>query len=491
MKKYSLNIIGIALLLSVSACNDWLDVEPSDQVSDEKLFESGDGFRNALNGIYIALSSPELYGRELSWGLASVLSQTYDDKDIAKSKAYGSAVKYEYGEAEIKDVLESVWSKGYNAIANCNKLISEAEAKDSTAFREGGLEKNLIIGEAKALRAMMHFDILRLFAPSVASGEGDSKRVPYFTEYPSKYEPPLSTQEVLKKVEEDLLDARRLVAKHDTIVNTATMANPDYRMGGTNKAVGGEFFGQRGIRMNYVAINALLARVYLYGNDYENAAKYAKYVIDKFATARTWFKFTDYYDYTKVADKEKFVKLYEDIFLAFYDRTLLDHISNFKMANSNLLMTLKNYTALFEQDADDYRTFLTTSDGKTGKTSMKWINTNSTTQSVVIQYKLIPIIRLSEMYYILSEAKAETDLPEALSYLSVVRKARGAKRDISGTLPKDYENELTAECKKEFLTEGQMFFFFKRRNAPVTTGTQVIQMAGKYVLPIPESEIIY
>ena len=83
------------------------------------------------------MSSSELYGRELSWGLTSVLSQTYADNDIAKSKAYGSAMEYEYGETEIKAVLESVWSKGYNVIANCNKLISEAEAKDSTAFRAG------------------------------------------------------------------------------------------------------------------------------------------------------------------------------------------------------------------------------------------------------------------------------------------------------------------------------------------------------------------
>lgn len=154
-------------------------------------------------------------------------------------------------------------------------------------------------------------------------------------------------------------------------------------------------------------------------------------------------------------------------------------------------MTLKNYDALFEQDADDYRTYLTTSDGKNGKISMKWVNTNSTNQSVIIQYKLIPIIRLSEMYYILSEASSHTSLREALSYLSVVRKARGAKRDISGTASKDYYNELVTEYKKEFLAEGQMFYFFKRWNMPVTTGTQVIQMDGKYVMPIPESEIIY
>ena len=127
MKKYNFAIIGITLLLSLSACNDWLDINPSDQVSSEKLFESGDGFRNALNGIYITMSSSELYGRELSWGLASVLSQTYADNDITKSKAYGSAIEYEYGELEIKAVLESVWSKGYNVIANCNKFDSQKQ----------------------------------------------------------------------------------------------------------------------------------------------------------------------------------------------------------------------------------------------------------------------------------------------------------------------------------------------------------------------------
>ena len=40
MKKYNFAIIGITLLLSLSACNDWLDINPSDQVSSEKLFES-------------------------------------------------------------------------------------------------------------------------------------------------------------------------------------------------------------------------------------------------------------------------------------------------------------------------------------------------------------------------------------------------------------------------------------------------------------------
>ena len=92
--------------------------------------------------------------------------------------------------------------------------------------------------------------------------------------------------------------------------------------------------------------------------------------------------------------------MYEDTFLAFYARELLERNDNNKSANNCLIMTLKKYYALFELDADDYRTSLATSDGKTGKTSMKWINTNTPNKSVTIQYKLIPMIRYCEMIYI-------------------------------------------------------------------------------------------
>ena len=44
--------IMIGLLLGLAACSDWLNVSPDDQVNEETLFTDGDGYRNALNGIY-------------------------------------------------------------------------------------------------------------------------------------------------------------------------------------------------------------------------------------------------------------------------------------------------------------------------------------------------------------------------------------------------------------------------------------------------------
>ena len=53
MKKIYRTIISLACLaLTFSSCQDWLDLYPSDEIKEEYLFSSGDGFRTALNGIY-------------------------------------------------------------------------------------------------------------------------------------------------------------------------------------------------------------------------------------------------------------------------------------------------------------------------------------------------------------------------------------------------------------------------------------------------------
>lgn len=38
--------------LTLASCSDWLNLYPSDEIKEEYLFSSGDGFRTAMNGIY-------------------------------------------------------------------------------------------------------------------------------------------------------------------------------------------------------------------------------------------------------------------------------------------------------------------------------------------------------------------------------------------------------------------------------------------------------
>jgi hypothetical protein len=78
-------------------------------------------------------------------------------------------------------------------------------------------------------------------------------------------------------------------------------------------------------------------------------------------------------------------------------------------------------------------------------------------------------------------------------YLTVVRKSRGALRDLSLTV-KDYEgfmDELVLDMRKEFIGEGELFFQYKRLNfkeIPYGSGNGTIPMSGKWVMPVPESE---
>lgn len=53
MRKIYYTLLSLGMVVTVfSSCSDWLDVRPSDEIKEEFLFETGNGYRTALNGIY-------------------------------------------------------------------------------------------------------------------------------------------------------------------------------------------------------------------------------------------------------------------------------------------------------------------------------------------------------------------------------------------------------------------------------------------------------
>ena len=144
MRKYRYISMVLLAVMGLTSCNKWLDVNPKDKIVDESLFSDYRGFRNSLNGIYQEMVSPELYGRELSWGMASALGQDYSTEE--SGAVYKEVQKYNFENASVKNVTASIWTKAYNIIANCNKLIEEIEKRDSSFFPAGASEKDLILG---------------------------------------------------------------------------------------------------------------------------------------------------------------------------------------------------------------------------------------------------------------------------------------------------------------------------------------------------------
>ncbi len=85
---------------------------------------------------------------------------------------------------------------------------------DLLIFKNWKWRKNLIHGEALALRALFHFDILRTFAPSMEADDGKAY-MPYVDLYPVISTTYYPNVEILKKIENDLIKARDLVAMCD------------------------------------------------------------------------------------------------------------------------------------------------------------------------------------------------------------------------------------------------------------------------------------
>lgn len=485
-------IFVLYMTISTVACNSWLDVNPKSLIDDEHLFSDYRGFRNSLNGIYNKLSSGELYGRNLSWGFLSALAQTYNMGDYGWNH-YLSAQFYNYENADVKSTISTIWRGSYQVIANCNKLIQEIDKRDSTFFPLGEAERCLIYGEALAIRAFVHFDLLRLFAPApILKDEGNY--IPYFETFGSTFEKKCSVSEIMTKVKEDLENASRFVARYDTLMNYSGISMVAYRFG-ASAAKGGDFFKTRATRMNFVAIRALLARVYMYEGDVENAGREARYIYDNYVKKNGWYGFTYSGDLSTNTLGNKYIKMYDDILLAFFDWDLIEHIADFKSGQgSTFSLASAEGTDLYEMNGDkgDLRRHLIYSENNK-EYSYRWAYTNSSKQAVRVQYRIIPIIRLGELYYIMAESYYKSGkYTEAENILKEIRRARGLTRHVSAVLgEEEFMNELKWEYKKEFLTEGEVFFMFKRLNAPILSGHKKIILGKLFVLPVPDNENIY
>ena len=90
----------------------------------------------------------------------------------------------------------------YFCIANCNILLERLEEVGPDFF-EDERTYYIIHGEARALRAFFHFDLLRLFAPSYKADPGYTA-IPYITKYSNKVSPQKTVSEVIDSVIVDL-----------------------------------------------------------------------------------------------------------------------------------------------------------------------------------------------------------------------------------------------------------------------------------------------
>ena len=479
MKKILYTMI-LACCTLLTSCDDWLEVKPYDKISEGELLKSEEGYQKMLNGIYIDLNSEALYGKTLTVEMIEVMGGAYTiGTDNSVWGNYKDLSSYKYATEYWRGRLDQTWNKAYALILNCNKIL---ETIDENQHLFTGGSYYVVKGEALALRAMLHFDMLRLFGP-VYSKDSDKKAIPYYTKQTNTPEPILTAEEVAGQVAADLEDARTLLA-NDPVKTEGTL------MSGAQDGTS-NFMRYRALRLNYYAVEALLARVCLYMGDKKDAFKYASDVIK--TADNGIFPFVDKSlvtgspaDPDRIFSSEVLFALTNTsrgtIHKNFYDPSRLPNYV-FYMDNSlmsNIVFGGATTTGGYQ---DDYRY------------RANWIATGSNryfykysdmVANGSIQNTMIPMLRLGEMFLIAPESQS-TDLAKGVQYVNALRRNRGVAN--LQTLTPDL---LKYEYIRELYGEGQLFYLYKRLNSDVITSANSNKNPKAsdliFVVPLPDSE---
>jgi hypothetical protein len=501
MKTYTI-IITLSLSLFLGAtvsCNHWLEVDSSANVKEEVLFKSPEGYHTAVNGVYRLLAQKELYGQQLTWGVVSVLGNNYDAGRLpggssSSTVSYRELAAGNYASAYSADLLDPIWEQAYRVIANCNNVIAYIQQESPDFFDQGEVERNMILGEMLGVRAMMHLDLLRLFAPSTKADDGRTY-IPYVTRFPERQPVHLTVETTLERVIADLEQSKLLLAYCDTTFNANNSSAYAYRLQSNYMVAARPFFSVRGTRFNYFSASAILARAYQWRNrdgDARQAYDAARDVY-RYSTAKTWFSFTPSTNLAVVEDNV-FRKMPHDILFALYNNNLYSIVATATVNATSQSFFIKNDNYLFgDTYADDYRVNLINAN----KTSRRWTiptgNQNASPTADIIKHQgpLAPVVRLSEMVYIMCEHLIDVDRQQAIELLAKIKTARGSKTPVGNPSREEFLKELYLEMTREFLAEGQTFYLYKRLDAPMYNGPGVIDMSGRYLLPLPHSESAY
>lgn len=459
-----MRIIGMAwVMIFCCSCSDWLDVEPKSQVKDTEMFSTEAGFKEILAGVYTLLTSESLYAKELRFGMVGVLAQEWD---YYSATSYQEDALYNYSAAYPEGRIDGIWSGMYNAIANVNTLLEAIDAKKSVFT---GVNYEVIKGEALALRAFIHFDLLRCFGASWEAGP-ERPAIPYVTAYTSLQSKQLTVSGVIGKVLEDLEAAAGYL-----------LSDPIYTGQTVTEMNDNGYLINRQVHLNYYAVKALQARVYLYMKEYTEAAECAKEVIEakvvRWSTQSDLMKGVDNTGAPEQLWGLNVVNL----------STIADN--NFTSLAGSNVFSLKRETLLsyYENDTDDYRYLYLFVNGEGANADSRYLTKYYNPDHDTLYYhNKMSMIKLSEMYFIQAECQYQAGT-SVLPALNAIREARGVTPLL--VEPVSFYETLTTEYRKEFIGEGQLFFFYKRRNAEKIYGTDLNLVDKKaYVFPLPQSE---
>lgn len=169
MKKKLLYAVMICSALATTSCNDFLENDPADGYSVEKVFSNETDMKSLLTELYSLMTTDGLYGSTLVYGLntnTDVEMSTYSS-EIADAKGGDIGC---FDAKPTWGTLNSTWNNLYNAINIANDFIANCEKSpvfSAQVAESGPTAAQQMYGEVKTLRAMFYLDLIRTWGDVV------------------------------------------------------------------------------------------------------------------------------------------------------------------------------------------------------------------------------------------------------------------------------------------------------------------------------------
>ena len=453
-------VMGCAILAaSLSSCvNDWLDVAPSDGTDADAALTSSSDLAAARTGMYKALkgnsSLVDYYGQQFF-----VYGDVHAGDDYQYNNLGGSnraSFYYDMNYQTASEFTSSTsssnvaWKSPYIVIGRANRIIAAAEGGALSDAAEAKATIDQYAAEAKVLRALAHFDLVRIYGKPYTEDQGASLGVPLVTGVlESNAKPARSTvAEVYTQVVKDLTEAISSNA-------LATETEPGY--------------------VSVWGAKAILSRVYLNMGDYANALSVAEDIIKSGAALWTRDQYFKAWDASTPNESEFLFRLNVS---GSTDNNDLNGIGNLQGRDGyKEMVATKKFVDMLSADANDVRNdmFLpATADKEVAVygTNKVFLNKLRGQGGNLRNVTIVPIIRLSEVYLTAAEcAFRNNDKTKAVEYLNDLVKNRTTTEASLATVDNITLERILIERRKELIGEGQRYFDALRNNETITRYT--------------------
>jgi hypothetical protein len=442
---------------SLFSCSKDLDQDPEQAIPTDEVFTSGPTALSALYGVYSRTQRPEVFG-----GQPQIIADYMADN----SNYVGSTVQLSeisnFVTSTTNSMLSEIWRIHFDAIMGANAVVDKVPGIQDPSFTAS--DRKMYVAEAKFMRAILYFDLLNLFSQPYQVAQGGSPGIPLVTAsfdgtivYPARS----TVNEVQTQIEKDLLDALPDLSD--------TFSDPLLARGRATKG----------------AANALLSRLYLYREQWDKAAQFAKAVLD----APYYELAVDYsfYDGNTTEDVFSIQNTEADgpgalSWAGYYRPT---------SAGRGECPFSPELIQAFSAEANDKR-FAMSDEGpaankETRRFTLKFPNAGTYKDNA-------PLIRVTEMYLNRAEALASANgvNQESIGLMNALRRRAGLTEwDITTfATPDALITAILNERRKELCFEGHRRMDVLRRGQSLRANDPEKKAgADRVILPIPQREI--